>query len=105
MDSVIWIGNRTAEGFGQILVYNPSSQDIEDEKFDYDFSFYIASEESYDKICEAAKTVSEIENIIKKALPADLEVLFLWVELNVHQYVEVMHFIWEITQFFVLFIF
>ncbi|WP_270428574.1 hypothetical protein, partial [Blautia obeum] len=33
-------------------------------------------------------------------LPADLEVLFLWVELNVHQYVEVMHFIWEITQLF-----
>ena len=31
--------------------------------------------------------------------------VFLWVELNVHQYVEVMHFIWEITQFFVLFIF
>ncbi len=36
---------------------------------------------------------------------AAMEVLFLWVELNVHQYVEVMHFIWEITQFFVLFIF
>ena len=42
---------------------------------------------------------------IKKVLPAESEVLFLWVELNVHQYVEVMHFIWEITQFFVLFIF
>lgn len=55
---------KAVEEFGQILVYNPSSQDIEDEKFDYDFSFYIASEESYDKICEAAKTVSEIENII-----------------------------------------
>ena len=46
-----------------------------------------------------------LKMIIKKVLPADLEVLFLWLELNVHQYVEVMHFIWEITQFFVLFIF
>lgn len=55
---------KAVEEFGQILVYNPSSQDIEDEKFDYDFSFYIASEESYNKISEAAKTVSEIENIV-----------------------------------------
>ena len=55
---------KAVEEFGQILVYNPSSQDIEDEKFDYDFSFYIASEESYEKISEAAKTVSEIENIV-----------------------------------------
>ena len=54
---------------------------------------------------ELKKSKEEVENIIKKVLPADLEVLFLWVELNVHQYVEVMHFIWEITQFFVLFIF
>ncbi len=55
---------KAVEEFGQILVYNPSSQDIEDEKFDYDFSFYITSEESYDKISEAAKTVSEIENVV-----------------------------------------
>lgn len=55
---------KAVEEFGQILVYNPSSQDIEDEKFDYDFSFYVASEESYDKISEAAKAVSEIEKIV-----------------------------------------
>lgn len=55
---------KAVEEFGQILVYNPSSQDIEDEKFDSDFSFYIASEESYDKIRDAAKAVSEIEEVI-----------------------------------------
>lgn len=55
---------KAVEEFGQILVYNPSSQDIEDEKFECDFSFYIASEESYEKICEAAKAVSEIEEVI-----------------------------------------
>lgn len=55
---------KAVEEFGQILVYNPSSQDIEDEKFEYDFSFYVASEESYDKISEAAKAVSEIEKIV-----------------------------------------
>lgn len=55
---------KAVEEFGQILVYNPSSQEIEDEHFDSDFSFYIASEESCDKILEAAKAVSEIENVV-----------------------------------------
>lgn len=55
---------KAVEEFGQIIVYNPSSQDIEDEKFDCDFSFYVASEESFDKISEAAKAVSEIEEVI-----------------------------------------
>lgn len=55
---------KAVEEFGQILVYNPSSQDIEDEKFDNDFSYYIASEEPYSRIEAAAKAVSEIEEVI-----------------------------------------
>ena len=55
---------RAVEEFGQIVVYSPSSQDIEDEKFELDFSFYIASSESLDKIIAAAKNVSEIENVV-----------------------------------------
>ena len=55
---------KSVEEFGQILVYNPSSQEIEDEHFDCDFSFYLASEESFDKILEAAKAVSEIEEVV-----------------------------------------
>ena len=41
---------KAVEDFGQILVYRPSSQDIEDEKFEFEFSFFLASEESEDKI-------------------------------------------------------
>ena len=55
---------KAVEEFGQILVYNPSSQDIEDEKFDFDFSFYIASEETFEKIHDAAKAVSEIDDVV-----------------------------------------
>ena len=55
---------RAVEEFGQILVYRPSSQDIEDERFDLDFSIYISSAESLDKIIAAAKNVSEIENVV-----------------------------------------
>ncbi len=55
---------KAVEEFGQILVYNPSSQDIEDEKFDCDFSIFIASDEPYEKIAEAAKSVSEIDKVV-----------------------------------------
>lgn len=55
---------KAVEEFGQILVYNPSSQDIEDEKFESDFSYYIASEEPYSRIEAVAKAVSEIEEVI-----------------------------------------
>lgn len=55
---------KAVEEFGQIHVYNPSSQDIEDERFDMDFSFFIASEEAYDKIQAAAMNVSEIEQVV-----------------------------------------
>lgn len=55
---------RAVEELGQIVVYRPSSQDIEDEKFELDFSFYVASSEELDKIIAAAMNVSEIENVV-----------------------------------------
>lgn len=69
---------RAVEEFGQILVYRPSSQDIEDEKFELDFSFYIASNESFETIQAAAKNVSEIEDVLGEELtdfsaPAEAE--------------------------------
>ena len=55
---------RAVEGLGQIIVNRPSSQDIEDEKFELDFSFCVATSESLDKIIAAAKNVSEIEEVV-----------------------------------------
>lgn len=54
---------RAVEEFGEILVYSPSSQDIEDEKFDLDFSLYVSSPESFDKIKKAAENVSEVAEV------------------------------------------
>lgn len=54
---------KAVEEMGEILVYRPSSQDIEDEKFELDFSFYLATQESLDKIIDAAKKVSEIAEV------------------------------------------
>ncbi len=55
---------KAVEDFGNIIVYNPSSQDIEDEKFGVDFSFYMVSNEDIHKIIEVAQAVSEIEKVI-----------------------------------------
>ena len=48
---------RAVEEMGQIVVYRPSSQDIEDEKFELSFSFFVATEESFEKIQKAAADV------------------------------------------------
>lgn len=55
---------KAVEEFGQILVYNPTSQDIEDEKFDSDFSFFFESQEPIERIFEVARAVSEIEEVV-----------------------------------------
>lgn len=62
---------KAVEDFGQILVYRPSSQDIEDEKFELEFSFFLASEESEDKIVAVAKAVSEIEKVDAEEIHLD----------------------------------
>ncbi|MBQ8519014.1 MAG: chemotaxis protein CheA [Agathobacter sp.] len=59
---------RAVEGFGQIFANHPSSQDIEDEKFELDFSFCVASNESLEAIIAAAKDVSEIDDVVGKEL-------------------------------------
>ena len=62
---------KAVEDFGQILVYRPSSQDIEDEKFEFEFSIFLASEESEDKIVAVAKAVSEIEKVDAEEIHLD----------------------------------
>ena len=61
---------KAIEEKGEIMVCSPSAQDIEDEKFDLDFSLIVISDYSLDVILQAARNVSEIE----KVLGAELEV-------------------------------
>ena len=55
---------KAVEELGQILVYSPSSQDIEDERFDLDFSFYLNTDADLDVVLQAIKSVSEIEGVV-----------------------------------------
>ncbi|MBR4719299.1 MAG: chemotaxis protein CheA [Lachnospiraceae bacterium] len=59
---------KALEELGEIIISEPSTQDIEDEKFDFDFSLYVVSEEPYDKIEAAIMSVSEIEKVIGEKL-------------------------------------
>lgn len=53
---------KNLEGHCDIIKSEPSVQDIEDEKFDLDFSIVVVTEESYDSITGIIKNVSEIKD-------------------------------------------
>lgn len=63
---------KAVEEYAQIIAYEPSSQDIEDEKFDNDFSIYFVSEEPVEKVRAAAAAVSEIAGVEAEAVTPEL---------------------------------
>ena len=55
---------KAVEEKAEIMVCNPPAQDIEDEKFELDFSLIVISDDSLDNILAAARNVSEIEKVL-----------------------------------------
>ena len=55
---------KAIEEKAEIIVSNPSAQDIEDERFELDFSLIVISDASLDEILHAARNVSEIEKVV-----------------------------------------
>ena len=55
---------KAVEERGVIIVSDPSAQDVEDEKFDRDFTLIILSDAELDEIIQASKAVSEIDRVI-----------------------------------------
>ncbi len=62
---------KAIEETSEITVSDPSSQDIEDEKFDLHFSLIIVSEADLNEVLTAARSVSEIEDVSGSALNLD----------------------------------
>ncbi len=62
---------KAVEETSEIIVSNPSAQDIEDEKFELDFSLVIITEASLDQVLKAARGVSEIEEVIGEEIDID----------------------------------
>ncbi len=54
---------KAVEEKGEIIVSVPSAQDVEDEKFDKDFTLIVLSDYSLDDIIKAAESVSEIAQV------------------------------------------
>ena len=55
---------KAIEDHGEVLATNPSTQDIEDEKFDFVFQILIATDGEVQPILDAIKTVSEISDAV-----------------------------------------
>ncbi len=54
---------KAIEEKGEIVVSVPSAQDVEDQKFDRDFTLVVISEHDLDTVIKAAQNVSEIEKV------------------------------------------
>jgi two-component system chemotaxis sensor kinase CheA len=59
---------KNLESVGEIIKSNPSAQDIEDEKFEFDFSICIISNESLEKVIGVIQNVSEIKEAVGEKL-------------------------------------
>lgn len=57
----------------EVIVSNPSAQDIEDEKFENDFSVILIADCDINKAKEAAANVSEIEEVVAELMTAPAE--------------------------------
>ena len=55
---------KALEEVGEIIVSEPSVQDIEDEKFEFDFSLYLITEANEEKVKSMVTSVSEIEDVV-----------------------------------------
>ena len=55
---------KALEELGEVIVSSPSAQDIEDERFELDFSVVIITEKSLEDVIAAAENVSEIEMVL-----------------------------------------
>lgn len=62
---------KAVEESAEIIVCSPSAQDIEDEKFDLEFSLIVISETPLADIIRAAENVSEIESVTGDVMKFD----------------------------------
>ena len=62
---------KALEELGEIIVSAPSAQDIEDEKFDFDFSMIVVTESPIDAVIKACKGVSEIGDVFGGMVEVD----------------------------------
>ena len=53
------------------MVYRPSSQDIEDEKFENDFTFYLTTDADLETVLTTIRNVSEIDEAVGEKVKSE----------------------------------
>lgn len=59
---------KALEEIGEIIISSPAVQEIEDEKFDFDFSLIFLTKETESEVRAAIQNVSEIEDVVIEAI-------------------------------------
>jgi len=62
---------KALEGLGDVIKSQPEVQDIEDEKFDLDFSVIILTKASMDKVKSAIMNISEVRDVLIDKIEID----------------------------------
>lgn len=62
---------KTLEGLGTVIKSEPAVQDIEDEKFDFDFSMVLITKESQESVKKAIMSVSEVDSVYLSEIKAE----------------------------------
>lgn len=63
--------NRTLEEHGEIIKLYPSAQDLEDEKYDLDYSAFVITKDTPAKLVEYAMSVSEVKEVVADYIRLD----------------------------------
>ena len=76
---------KALEGLGDVIKSQPEVQDIEDEKFDLDFSVIILTKASMDKVKNAILNISEVRDVLIEKIEVDqIETLDSMEELSIN---------------------
>lgn len=59
---------KALEEIGEVIISSPAVQEIEDEKFDFDFSLIFLTKETESEVRAAIQNVSEIEDVVIEAI-------------------------------------
>jgi len=62
---------KTLEGLGTVIKSDPAVQDIEDERFEFDFSMVLITKESLDAVKKAIMSVSEVDSVYLSEVKAE----------------------------------
>ena len=62
---------KTLEGLGTVIKSEPAVQDIEDERFDFDFSMVLITKEGLEAVKKAIMSVSEVDSVYVSEIKAE----------------------------------